>query len=177
MSKRKFLRELETLVQKDWNFETQSDVRNREKYFVTFPYPYMNGQLHLGHGFTISKAEFMAQYQRMLGKNVLFPFAFHCTGMPIQASADKLVREDPKQIEIMKQMSIDDWKPFVDPQYWLQYFPPLAQRDLRNLGLGIDWRRSFLTTDYNPYYDSFVKWQFTQLMEKDKIKFGKRFCF
>jgi leucyl-tRNA synthetase len=28
---------------------------------------------------------FRAQYERHLGKNVLFPFAFHCTGMPIQA--------------------------------------------------------------------------------------------
>lgn len=25
------------------------------KYFGTFPYPYMNGLLHLGHAFTISK--------------------------------------------------------------------------------------------------------------------------
>lgn len=26
-----------------------------EKFLVTFPYPYMNGRLHLGHAFTISK--------------------------------------------------------------------------------------------------------------------------
>ena len=31
--------------------------------------------------------------QRLRGKRVLFPFAFHCTGMPIMASADKLKRE------------------------------------------------------------------------------------
>lgn len=28
-----------------------------------------------------------------MGKKVLFPFGFHCTGMPIKASADKLKRE------------------------------------------------------------------------------------
>lgn len=29
----------------------------------------------------------------MKGKKVLFPFGFHCTGMPIKACADKLKRE------------------------------------------------------------------------------------
>ena len=54
------------------------------KWFGNFPYPYMNGSLHLGHAFTISKIEFAAGFQRMLGKRVLFPHAFHCTGMPIK---------------------------------------------------------------------------------------------
>jgi|MesohylFT_1024984.scaffolds.fasta_scaffold115545_1 leucyl-tRNA synthetase len=27
-----------------------------EKFFGNFPYPYMNGLLHLGHGFSLSKA-------------------------------------------------------------------------------------------------------------------------
>lgn len=69
----------------------------------------MNGSLHLGHAFTISKIEFAAGYERMLGKRVLFPHGFHVTGMPIkvrvhrrsvrtrltcsQASADKIIRE------------------------------------------------------------------------------------
>lgn len=32
-------------------------------------------------------------YNAHKGKRVLFPFAFHCTGMPIQAAANKLARE------------------------------------------------------------------------------------
>lgn len=53
----------------------------------------MNGRMHLGHTFAMSKAEFAARYHRMLGERVLWPFAFHCTGMPIKAAADKLQAE------------------------------------------------------------------------------------
>ena len=64
---------------------TAAQVREKyPKWFGNFPFPYMNGSLHLGHAFTISKIEFAAGYERMLGKRVLFPHAFHCTGMPIK---------------------------------------------------------------------------------------------
>lgn len=43
------------------------------------------------------------------------------------------------------------------------------------MGLGVDWRRSFITTDVNPYYDSFVRWQFETLRDKKKVLFGKRY--
>lgn len=41
----------------------------------------------------LMQCEFVAQYQRLKGKNTLFPFGFHCTGMPIQAAANKLKAE------------------------------------------------------------------------------------
>lgn len=67
--------------------------KNDGKYLATFPYPYMNGHLHLGHAFSMSKAEFQARYQKQRGKRVIFPFSFHCTGMPIQAAANRIKRE------------------------------------------------------------------------------------
>ncbi len=42
-------------------------------------------------------------------------------------------------------------------------------------GARIDWRRQFLTTDANPYYDAFVQWQMRKLKELGKIKFGTRY--
>lgn len=47
---------------------------------------------------------------------------------------------------------------FVDPYYWTSYFPKFAINDLKSFGAAIDWRRSFITTDINPYYDSFIQW-------------------
>ncbi|GMN39074.1 hypothetical protein TIFTF001_008312 [Ficus carica] len=35
--------------------------------------------------------------------------------------------------------------------------------DLEAFSLGVDWRRSFVTTDKNPFFDSFVRWQMRKL--------------
>lgn len=79
------------------------------------------------------------------------------------------------QIMLALGIKVEEIHKFSDPQYWLQYFPQLWKRDLDNLGCRVDWRRSFVTTDANPYYDAFVRWQVNRLKELGKIKFGKRY--
>ena len=203
------------------------------KYLVTMAYPYMNGTLHAGHTFTASKVEFSIGWARMKGMRALYPQGYHCTGMPIKAASDKLVRElemfgqnfekcpieavqddnaEPNgappaptqemtktdvtkfgakkskaasktnvalkyQFQTMLAMGIplEEIHKFADPEYWLEYFPPLCKRDLTNLGCRVDWRRQFVTTDANPYYDAFVRWQMNRLKELGKIRFGKRY--
>ena len=56
-------------------------------------------------------------------------------------------------------------------EHWLGYFPPLAVRDITSLGCGVDWRRSFITTDANPLYDSFVRWQVRLLKAKVSLRY------
>ncbi|MCL7022175.1 hypothetical protein MKW94_024964 [Papaver nudicaule] len=75
------------------------------------------------------------------------------------------------QWEIMKEYGLSDAEisKFQDPSHWLIYFPPIAKEDLKAFGLGCDWRRSFVTTDMNPFYDSFVRWQIQKLKEMGKI--------
>jgi leucyl-tRNA synthetase len=204
-----------------------------EKFMCTFPYPYSNGKLHLGHAFTISKAEFASAYKRLTGARCLFPFGFHTTGMPIMACANKLKSEierygnppvfpdedeasetdisvaadaasanaDPAsadakkgkatkgkvaskasrfkfQWEILRESGVpeDTIARFSDPLVWLDYFPVEGVTDLKRFGLKADWRRSFVTTDVNPYYDSFIRWQFNKLRSLNKVKFGKRYA-
>ena len=55
---------IEEKVQQHWEkekiFEEDAPAKSKieqPKYLVTFPYPYMNGKLHLGHAFTLSKCE------------------------------------------------------------------------------------------------------------------------
>ncbi|KAK3679618.1 cytosolic leucyl tRNA synthetase [Vermiconidia calcicola] len=79
------------------------------------------------------------------------------------------------QIMLALGIPVEEIHRFSDPQYWLEYFPPLWKRDLTDLGCRVDWRRSMVTTDANPYYDSFVRWQMNRLKEMGKIRFGKRY--
>jgi len=204
-------RDMQALWAREKVFESEPKP-GQEKYMITFPYPYMNGYLHVGHAFTFAKAEFAAGYQRLKGKNVLWGFGFHCTGMPIQAAAMRLDSEmkqygDPPnfpkddeeakskqaakkgkgkaahkkskatyQWQIMKEYNLEDSQigAFRDSRKWLEYFPPIGKKHLQMFGAKIDWRRSFITTSVNPYYNSFVEWQFRHLHQKGYIDFGKR---
>ncbi|KAI1740026.1 leucyl-tRNA synthetase [Xylaria scruposa] len=81
------------------------------------------------------------------------------------------------QYEIMLSLGIpvEEIHKFADPYHWLHVFPQLCEADLRRVGARVDWRRSFVTTDANPFYNSFVSWQMNNLKALKKIKFGKRF--
>jgi len=85
--------EMQLLWEQEKIGERDALAQGDKKYFTCFPYPYMNGKLHLGHTFSLSKCEFMARFKNLKGYHAIFPFAFHCTGMPIKACADKLARE------------------------------------------------------------------------------------
>lgn len=75
---------------------------------------------------------------------------------------------------LMKMVPEKEIPQFVDANHWLMYFPPIGVEHLKNFGAGVDWRRAFITTAVNPYYDAFIRWQFEVLREKNKILFGKR---
>ena len=63
---------IEQEIQKQWE-ETRPYDRDfpddgskgteGEKWFETFPYPYMNGRLHMGHAFSLTKCEYMVRFQ------------------------------------------------------------------------------------------------------------------
>ena len=61
-------------------------------------------------------------------------------------------------------------------QKWLDFFPAVMINDMKSMGCGIDWRRSFVTTDANPFYDNFVQWQFRRLHRQGCIVKDKRYA-
>jgi leucyl-tRNA synthetase len=80
-----------------------------------------------------------------------------------------------RQYKILERMIPTEEIPlFQDALHWLSYFPPIGVDHLLLFGAGIDWRRAFITTFVNPYYDAFIRWQFQVLHENGKVLFGKR---
>lgn len=73
-----YLQKIERDVQELWKKEkiyessapSGPKKNENEKFFCNFPYPYMNGLLHLGHTFSLSKCEFAVRFQRLKGKKV-----------------------------------------------------------------------------------------------------------
>ena len=99
--------------------------------------------------------------------------------MRISQGKAKLAKKSSKktyQWDILKEMGVPEEQlaKFANPYHWLSYFVPLAVSDLKAFGLCADWRRSFITTHVNPFYDAFIRWQFNTLRKREKIEFGAR---
>ncbi|CEI98029.1 Putative Leucyl-tRNA synthetase [Rhizopus microsporus] len=79
------------------------------------------------------------------------------------------------QIMLSLGIPITEIHKFADPYYWTEFFPPQTIADMTAFGAKVDWRRSFITTDANPYFDAFVRWQMRKLKAMQKVKFGERY--
>ncbi|MCD6484843.1 MAG: leucine--tRNA ligase [Candidatus Odinarchaeota archaeon] len=180
----KELREIEKKWQAKWEeakiFEANID-KTKPKFFLTVPYPYTSGPLHIGHGRTYTMGDIYARYMRMKGYNLLWPMAFHITGTPIEGISSRLKEGDKKTRDLYKYyVSLYERDPkkideiiesFKEPWNVAKFFSSVIINDFKALGFGIDWRRRFTTGD--PEYNQFVTWQFKKLYEKGLIKKGK----
>ena len=175
-------REIEEKWQKEWekNRVFHADRSSRKKFFITIPYPYLNGNLHAGHTRTFTIGDAVARYRRMLGYNVLFPMGFHVTGTPIIGLAELIAKKDEKTIDVYTKfhdVPYEDLIQLTTPERIVQYFSREAERSLKMIGFSIDWRRSFTTMD--EAYQKFIEWQYWKLKDKNLIVKGShpvRYC-
>ncbi|MGD1055423.1 MAG: class I tRNA ligase family protein, partial [Nitrososphaerales archaeon] len=141
-------------------------VVGKKKIFVTVPYPYMNGPVHVGTAFTAARVEFYARFRRMQGFNVLFPWAWHWTGKSIVGMSyrlkqgDKAVKRAFVEVDGVPESEVEK---FVDPEYLASYYTKVSRQVMKDTGFSIDWRREFRTVD--PAYRKFVEWQYLKLRE------------
>ncbi len=158
-----------------------SRLTNEKKFFVTVPYAYPTGPLHIGHGRTYTNGDVIARFHRLKGQNVFWPMGFHVTGTPVLAISDSIKRKDPDMLKLYTEYvgiyEKDASKvhkiieSFSDPINVANYFATHVREDLDKLGCSIDWRPTFTTMDIE--YQQFIHWQFRKLYQKGALVKGK----
>ncbi len=146
-------------------FESEP-LPGKKKVFVTFPFPYMNGPLHIGHCFTSTRVDIYARFKRMQGYNVLFPWAWHWTGESIPGMSYRLSQGDEgvrKAFLEIDKVPEEEVERFVDPEYLASYYTRVSREAVKEAGFSVDWRREFRTVD--AAFKKFIEWQYLRLRE------------
>jgi hypothetical protein len=118
-------------VLREWEqariFEADPDP-SKKKFFITVAYPYPNSPQHIGHARTYTITDVHARYLRMRGYNVLFPMAFHYTGTPILAMAERIAKGDSELVDdflriyhVPKEKLKDFAEPIEIARYFLRF--------------------------------------------------------
>ncbi|MFB6150311.1 MAG: leucine--tRNA ligase [Haloarculaceae archaeon] len=162
---------------REGRYEADPDPEDSDPTFVTVPYPYPSGGMHVGHCRTYTVPDVYARYRRLQGDNVLFPIAWHVTGTPIVGAVERLKEGDEDQISSLQDafdVPESDLEDLETPMGYARYFIEEAdasyKRGMRQLGLSIDWRREFTTNDDR--YSKFITWQYERLREQGLLEKG-----
>jgi valyl-tRNA synthetase len=110
----------------------------RENTFVIdTPPPTVSGLLHMGHVFSYTQADFIARFQRMIGKNVFYPMGFDDNGLPTERLVEKV--KGVKAVQVGRQKFIELCEEVVAE----------SEKDFRSLfksiALSVDWRQEYQT--------------------------------
>ncbi len=175
---------ISTKWQRKWEKEKVFEAnphRTKKKFFITIPYPYISGSLHIGHARVVTEADVYARFQRMIGNNVLYPMAFHISGTPVLGISLAIKNKDQKKIELyrgyVKQYIKDEEEidrivdSFKDPEKIVEFFIPKMKEEFKTLGLAVDWRRSYTSGDME--HQALVEWQFRKYKDKNYLVQGK----
>ncbi|WP_254824417.1 leucine--tRNA ligase [Haloglomus halophilum] len=149
--------------------------------FITVPYPYPSGGMHVGHARTYTVPDVYARYRRLQGDNVLFPIAWHVTGTPIIGAVERLKKGEEEQLSVLRDtynVPEDTLQDLETPMGFARYFiEEHYKKGMQQLGLSVDWRREFTTNDER--YSKFITWQYRTLKERGLLEKGLhpvKFC-
>ncbi|MBI2111969.1 leucine--tRNA ligase [Candidatus Woesearchaeota archaeon] len=144
--------------------------KNKDKFMMIFAYPGISGYLHVGHMRGFSYTDAICRYERLQGKEVLFPVGTHASGNQAIAFANKVKQKDASWIEYLKNNGCSEKKiqELTDASDVIKFFNDVyVQEYWKKFGFLCDWDR-FTCTIY-PDYEKFIQWQFKKLQQKDLL--------
>ena len=144
--------------------------KNKEKFMMIFAYPGVSGFLHVGHMRGFSYTDAICRYERLNGKEVLFPVGTHASGNQALGFANKVKSKDQAWLTYLKNngCSQEQIKQLEDPENVVKYFNQVYINDYwKKFGFLCDWDRFACTI--NKDYEKFIQWQFKKLQQKDLL--------
>lgn len=158
--------------QKEWEKAElgKAAVKNKEKFMMIFAYPGSSGFLHVGHMRGFSYTDAICRFERLKGKEVLFPVGTHATGNQAISFANRVKENDPNWINYLlgNGCTKEELKKLTTPEKIIDYFNKVYINDYwKKFGFICDWERFICTT--HPDYEKFIQWQFVKLFKKNLL--------
>jgi valyl-tRNA synthetase len=110
---------------------------SRPVYAVDTPPPTVSGDLHLGHCYSYSHADYYVRFHRMNNENIFYPMGWDDNGLPTERLVEKRMGISPESVGVeafLKAIAETSKKLEEDYEYvW------------RRIGLSVDWRYTYST--------------------------------
>jgi leucyl-tRNA synthetase len=145
--------ESEARWQKVWDERGIFATPNKDlgkKYYVLEMFPYPSGRIHMGHVRNYTMGDVVARVKRALGYAVLHPMGWDAFGLPAENAA--VERK-------------------VHPKAWTYDNIAAMKKQLKSMGLSLDWSREIATCDpayYKHQQKMFLDFLKVGLVEREK---------